>query len=419
MITRLLAFSTFVLVCFVLISTPSHSQPQPVIIGHPACLSGKYAKIGTDVVAGIKACIDWTNETQGGVTIDDQPHKLEYIIYDCKSDKDQITKLMDQLMFKDKADVIFAPYSSGLTSRGAPIAESHRRLYMVHGGANNAIFEQGYNFLVQTIGPASQYHHGVLEMAREIDPQAQRVALLYQDDEFALTVMGGTLKHARQLGYEVVYKQTYPHGATRLTPLLSEMARTNPDLVLGGGHFRDGVIFCRQFSEIDFSPKALSLLVAAASPDFYHQLGSKAEGVLCPSHWEYGIAYSEQLAQEEGLLWIGPDQDEFVQRFKAHADDEHMPGYHPAEAGAQVLAYALGVERAGSTDPLKVRAALGELTFFSFYGRWDIDETGLQVGHNMIDIQWQDGQRVIVWPQKAQTAPPMYPLPVAGENREQ
>jgi uncharacterized protein YheU (UPF0270 family) len=47
----------------------------------------------------------------------------------------------------------------------------------------------------------------------------------------------------------------------------------------------------------------------------------------------------------------------------------------------------------------------------SFYGGWDIDETGLQIGHTMVDIQWQDGQRVIVWPEKAQTGQVVYPMP--------
>lgn len=88
-----------------------------------------------------------------------------------------------------------------------------------------------------------------------------------------------------------------------------------------------------------------------------------------------------------------------------------MPGYHAAEAGAQVLAYVLGVERADSLGTAKVRAAMGDLELMSFYGGWDIDDTGLQVGHSMVDVQWQDGQREIVWPLKARTAEPLYPKP--------
>jgi branched-chain amino acid transport system substrate-binding protein len=141
-----------------------------------------------------------------------------------------------------------------------------------------------------------------------------------------------------------------------------------------------------------------------------------AEGVMGPSHWEYGVRYSESEANKSGLPWIGPGQDEFVALFKKAVGKEMIPDYHAAEAGAQVLAYALAVEKAGALDPKKVRSSLGDLTFMSFYGGWDIDASGMQVGHSMVDVQWQGGKRVIVWPPSAQTGKPYYPMPTFKEK---
>ena len=84
--------------------------------------------------------------------------------------------------------------------------------------------------------------------------------------------------------------------------------------------------------------------------------------------------------------------------------------------GLSTLADVLAVEKAGNTRSPDVRQALGELTFMSFYGGWDVDETGLQVGHTMVDVQWQDGQRVIVWPEEARTGPVCYPMPTFEEK---
>ncbi len=81
-----------------------------------------------------------------------------------------------------------------------------------------------------------------------------------------------------------------------------------------------------------------------------------------------------------------------------------------------MLAYILAVEKANSLDSDKVRAALGDLKFMSFYGGWDVDDTGLQVGHSMVDVQWQGGKRVIVWPEEAQTGKPYYPIPTFAEK---
>jgi branched-chain amino acid transport system substrate-binding protein len=399
-----------------LLVTGSALAASKIVIGHPACLSGKYAKAGEQAVGGINACVDWVNNVYGGVEINGKKVPIEYKYYDCESKKESVTSLIGRLVTVDKVNVVFSPYSSGLTLRGAPVTESHQMLYMDHGGANNKIFQQGFRFVVQTIGPATSYHQGTLDMIKKIDPSAKKVALAYEDSEFAKMVMEGAKKHAQDLGFDVVFERTYPKGVTDLTPLLSALKAAEPDFILGGGHFEDGQLFNRQMSDLDINANALSLIAAATLPAFYEALTSMAEGVMGPSHWEYGVTYSEEGAKEAGLPWIGPNQDEFVSLFKKAVGKDTIPDYHAAEAGAQVLAYALAVEKANSLDSDKVRKALGDLHFMSFYGGWDVDDNGMQIGHTMVDVQWQNGKRVIVWPESAQTGKPCYPMPTFEEK---
>ena len=133
----------------------SFAAPKKIVIGHPACLSGKYAKAGEQAVGGVKACVYWIKTTYGGVTLGNKKVPLEYEYYDCESKKESVTSLIGRLITVDRVNVVFSPYSSGLTLRGAPISESRKMLYMDHGGANNKIFRQGFQYIVQTIGPAS------------------------------------------------------------------------------------------------------------------------------------------------------------------------------------------------------------------------------------------------------------------------
>jgi branched-chain amino acid transport system substrate-binding protein len=391
---------------------------EEIVIGHPACLSGNYAKAGEQALGGVKACVDWVNSVYGGVTLDGEKVPLRYKYYDCESKKEVVTSFIGRLITADRVNVVFAPYSSGLTLRGAPVAESHGMLYLDHGGANNDIFQQGFRYVVQTIGPATRYHEGTLDMINHIDPEAKRVALAYEDSEFAKMVMQGAKEHAQNLGFDIVFERTYPKGVTDLTPLLSAVKATKADFILGGGHFEDGQLFNRQMADLDIDVKALSLIAAATLPAFYEALTSMAEGVMGPSHWEYGVKYSDHGAKKVGLAWIGPSQDEFVSLFKKALGKDMIPDYHAAEAGAQVFAYVLAVEKANSIESDKVRAALGDLKFMSFYGGWDVDETGLQVGHSMVDVQWQMGKRIIVWPPEAQTGDVAYPMPTFAEKAE-
>jgi len=390
------------------------AQPDKLVIGHPACLSGKYAKAGEQAIGGIKACIEWVNRVYGGVTVAGKKVPLQYKYYDCESKKEPVTSLIERLITVDKVNVVFSAYSSGLTLAGAPVAERYNMLYMDHGGASDRIFQQGFQYIVQTIGPGSKYHVGTLNMLDHFDPQADKVALAYEDSEFARMTMAGAEKHAKKLGKKIVFKRTYPKGVTDLTPLLSDMKARKPDIVLGGGHYEDGQLFTRQMADLDINVKGLSLVASVTLPAYYKALGGRlAEGVMGPSHWEYGVTYSPEGAMKVGLDWIGPSQDEFVSLFKKALGKDMIPEYHAAEAGAQVLAYVKAVENINSVDQDKVRAALGKLRFMSFYGGWDIDDTtGMQIGHSMVDMQWQEGgKRIIVWPLEAATGKLIYPKP--------
>jgi branched-chain amino acid transport system substrate-binding protein len=41
-------------------------------------------------------------------------------------------------------------------------------------------------------------------------------------------------------------------------------------------------------------------------------------------------------------------------------------------------------------------------------GRFKVDHRGMQIGHNPFLIQWQDGEKKIVYPRKLQTAAPRF-----------
>ncbi len=400
--------------------TPAE-KPKPevvtVVIGAPLSLSGKYAKEGQMSLWGVKAAEKWINEIYGGIKVGNKVYKIEVKYYDDESKKENIPSLVERLITSDKANFLLAPYSSGLTLAGAPIADKYGVIYMSHGGASDRIFEQGYQYVVQTLSPASKYQTAFLDMVKELDPDAKKVAMIYEDNEFAKAVFAGAREHAEKLGLEVVFDKTYPKNPTDLTPILSEMAAKEPDVVIGGGHFADGQLLAQQMAELKINVKAISILVAPALPSFYEALGTKAEGIAAPAQWEIGAAYSPDAAKELGIDWFGPTQDEFLKLFKQFAGSDKQPSYHAAEAAAAILAYAKAIEKAESIDSDAVRNAMNDLDFMTFFGRWKIDpETGKQIGHDMVVIQWQGGEKKIIWPPSAATSKPYYPIPTWEEK---
>lgn len=212
-----------------------------------------------------------------------------------------------------------------------------------------------------------------------------------------------------------MFEKTYPSGATDLSPILNELKATNPDVIIGGGHFADGQLLVKQLAELKINVKAISILVAPTFPKFYDALKNQAEGIAAPAQWEVGVKYSPEVAKKLGIEWYGPTQNEFINEYK-NATGE-LPPYQAAEAAAAVLSYAKAIEKAQSLDPAKVREAMNDLKFMCLYGVWQIDpDTGKQIGHEMVIIQWQNGEKKIVWPESAANAEPCIPIPTWDEK---
>ncbi len=77
----------FSIFCFISVTFTGVMAADKILIGHPACLSGKYAKAGEQAIGGIKACIDWVNNVYGGVKIGGRKIPVEYKFYDCEYKK--------------------------------------------------------------------------------------------------------------------------------------------------------------------------------------------------------------------------------------------------------------------------------------------------------------------------------------------
>lgn len=400
--------------------SPGHGQkaaqlPKEIVMGGPISLSGAYAKEGSQGRWGFQVAEKWIDSVYGGVRIGGKKLPVKYVYYDDESKKENVTSLLERLITADGVKFIFAPYSSGLTIAGAPVAEKYRVLYNSHGGASDRTFQQGYKYAVQTIVPGSRYQVDVFDMVKKLDPTVSRVAMLFEDDEFSRSVRAGALEHAKKLGFQIAFDRTYPSKVQDLTPALTELAASRPDFLVGGGHFADGQLLARQMTDLGTEVKAASILVAPTLPAFYEALRTAAEGVIGPAHWEIGVRFSPETAPK-GTTYFGPRQEEFIRSFREISGGVD-PDYHAAEATAAMLSYVLAIEAAKDLDIDRVRSAMGKLRFTSAYGEWGIDpETGVQVAHKSVLIQWQKGKKEIIWPPEAQTAKPCYPMPQSQDR---
>jgi branched-chain amino acid transport system substrate-binding protein len=74
------------------------------------------------------------------------------------------------------------------------------------------------------------------------------------------------------------------------------------------------------------------------------------------------------------------------------------------------------VRRASSLDADRVREQLLKLQMRTPFGDYKVDQDGFQVAHKMVMLQWQDGKRVVVWPDDLAGGKARYPTPEWGKR---
>jgi branched-chain amino acid transport system substrate-binding protein len=105
-----------------------------------------------------------------------------------------------------------------------------------------------------------------------------------------------------------------------------------------------------------------------------------------------------------------PGAREFVE------DHEKMfPGagvsYQTAAAFGACQVLLESINRAGSLDREKVREAILKFDGNTVFGSFRVDQGGFQTAHKMQMFQWQDGKKVIVWPEDLAPGRPRFPTP--------
>lgn len=182
--------------------------------------------------------------------------------------------------------------------------------------------------------------------------------------------------HSPEKGLEVVPVQAYAKGAD-FTGSLPKVRAANPDVLAAGTYLDDGVAITHLPKELNVKPKMYRATIGGALPRFYEALGRNAEFLYANSPWEPELV----TLRASGLIPVArqyPGAREFVE------------AHHREYAG---------------------RDAILKLDFNAVFGPFNVDPDGLQIAHKMLMLQWQDGKKIIVWPEELATGKPCFPTP--------
>ena len=402
--------SLFIFAGLVLGACSPAAQAVPVektaVIGFTASLTGSLNVEATRQNNGFKLWMDQVNAAGGLKLADGSRVKFSSKFYDDESKKDRVQELYTRLVTGDKADFLLSPYSSGLADASAVIAEQYGKIMITTGAASDDTYKKGYTLVYQAYTAASRYLTGALDALANTDPNAKKLAVIHENDKFSSDVAAALKTYAEGKGYTLAVYEGYDTGTTDFAPIINKIpADTNA--VLGGGHFTDGQQFAKAMFEKGIKAKFISLLVAPPEPTFA-EIGPAAFGIVGPSQWEPQATFKPDY---------GPTGAEFVAAYKAVYKEE--PSYHAAGGYIAALILQRAIENAGTLETGAVKTALDTLDLNTFFGHIKFDTSaaahGLQIGHEMVFIQWQKDAsgalvKQVIWPLAGKTANIIYPI---------
>jgi branched-chain amino acid transport system substrate-binding protein len=368
--------------------TPAAAQ-APIKIGASLSLTGTYAALGQNQHRGYQLCAKHVNE-KGGVL----GRKVEFVLYDDQSQPATGVRLYEKLITQDKVDLVMGPYSSAITEAVANVNEKYKMPMVAPMASTTSIFKKGRKFVFMVQSAAEVYLEGLLDMAAKRG--LKTVAIVNEDTLFPKATVQGTIELAKKKGLQVVFVEAYPKGNTDFSAILTKIRAANPDVLGAATYFDDAVAITRQMKELNVNPKMYGVTVGGDLPTFYQLLGKNAEFVYGATQWEVELPY--------------PGAKEFLQAYSIEFPGRDL-SYHSAGGygGCQVLVAA--VKRAGSLDGEKVREAILKTDINTVYGGFKVDPDGFQISHKMVTFQWQEGKKVIVWPDELAAGKALFPTP--------
>ena len=262
--------------------------------------------------------------------------------------------LYEELIKKERVELLIGPYGSAATLLAAAAAERAQRVIVNGAGPARAVHRRAPRYVFQSCIAYAAYGPALLDVLR-----AEGIArpFVLARDEPASREMAESLRAAA-----VGEVQVYGADVKDFKDYVAKARAANAEAWIAFGGAADAADMVKTLKRLDYAPR-LVFARGAAEAKFVPLVGQDAEFTLTT------IEYDARFAT--------PGNDKFVKAYAARWGT--APGPAAAEGYAAATALAAAVRRAGSFEQEKLRAALAALETGSVLGGYKVNQAGEQV----------------------------------------
>ena len=376
----------------------------PVSIGCAYPLSGNAASAGQASKTAIQVAVDIINNPHpelGSLTLAASAglpglggRKVDAVFADHQGNPATAQSETLRLITQTHVTALAGCYQSSCTLTASAIAERYGIPFMAPESASPNLTERGFKWFFRTTPIGTDFgvaYADFLSQLKAGGTKIDQVALVNENTEYGTSTGDAIIQAVKAKGLKTDLRIPYNANSTDVSSQILQLKNANPDVVVFVSYTSDSILFIKTMHNLGYKPPIVIGDDSGFSDNaFVEAVGDLAQGAVNRSSFDPCKPGSVPfLVNEMFHKASGRDMDDTSAR--------GMQGF---------LALTEAINRAGSTDPAKIQAALRsqdlkpEQLMIGYKGvRYD--EHGQNTLASTLLVQLVGKKYVAVWPEKS------------------
>jgi branched-chain amino acid transport system substrate-binding protein len=329
--------------------------------------------------------------------------KLELTFIDHQGNPSVAQQQALRLINQDKVHVMFGAYQSSCTFTATPVAERFGIPFVVGDSAALNITGRGFKWVFRVTPIASDYASTYMRFVDDMKKAGHKIgsiAIVNENTDYGTSVADAIEAAAKEKSLPVAIRIPYSASTTDVSAQVLQLKDKQPDLVIFISYTADSILYIKTLKNLDYlPPMVLGDDSGFSDPSFVPAIADIGQGLMNRSAWDIGKPGSTTFKINE------------IYKAKTGRDLDDTSGRNMQA----MLAMAEAANRAGSTDPARLQAALKatdlkpEQLMMGYRGV-KYDETGQNILASTYLIQLKAKQYELVWPDSAAQSKLEWPM---------
>ncbi|MEM2226546.1 MAG: ABC transporter substrate-binding protein [Candidatus Bathyarchaeia archaeon] len=333
----------------VTVTGPAKPVVEEVVVASIWPLSGGLARLGEACHKAVLAAAKYINEKIGGIPSLGGA-KIKIVTGDTKSDPTAGKAEAERIITTYKPTAALGSYQSAVSLTVSEVMDRYKVPY-VTSSISNKLCSRGLEYIFQTSPLATQFGEMQIECLVELGKiygwSPKKVAIVFENTAYGTDTARGLKATAEKYGLQVVLYEPYPAGITDATDLVLKIKASGAEVVCPVSYLTDAILIVRTMRELKCYAVVNGGGAGYLMPDFIEGAKEAAEYVISVGSWFHDAGPWPGLAD----LWIN-------KYYVSLYPEEKFIMEHAGEAFADLFLIADAINRAASTDPVKVKEAL-------------------------------------------------------------